>query len=81
MKPTPQFLETRQRFLPVRPVSLRERMLRDPRLSPDERQQLSQFFEMVAARFHFEFRAKLERLKSLYEPVDPDRDTLPIERA
>ncbi len=79
MKPSPQLMETRQRFLPVRPVSLRERMLRDPRLSPDERQQLSQFFEMVAARFHFEFRAKLERLKSLYEPVDPDRDTLPIE--
>jgi hypothetical protein len=73
-----QFLDTPQRFLPLHPATLRDRMLRDPRLSDGERQQLTLLFEMIAARFHFEFRRKLEQLKTLYDRFDADRDTLPL---
>jgi hypothetical protein len=73
-----QFLEARERFLPVKRAALRDRMLSDPRLSADEREQLATLFEMVAARFHFEFNKKLDRLKALYNPFDPDCDTLPF---
>lgn len=71
-----QFLEVRERFLPVKQSVLCARMLRDPRLSAEERQQLGRLFEMVAARFHYESRAKLERLKTLYGPFDPDAEPL-----
>jgi hypothetical protein len=52
-------------------------MLGDPRLSADEREQLGKLIEMIAARFHYEFREKLEHLKAVYDPFDPDCDTQP----
>lgn len=69
-----EFLEVPERFLPVTPAALVERMLADPRLSRREREQLTLLAEMVSARFHHEFRGRLERLKALYEPFDPDRE-------
>lgn len=77
MDPKLQFLEERERFLPVRKAALRERMLADPRLSPLERVQISKLFELIEARFHFDFRSQFERLKTLYDPFDPDEDVLP----
>jgi hypothetical protein len=74
---TLQFLEVRERFLPVKKAALRERMLADPRLSPGERDQLGKLFELIEARFHFEYREKLEHLKAVYDPFDPDVDALP----
>jgi Protein of unknown function (DUF3754) len=76
MVPSLKFLEVRERFLPVTTAMLRQRMLADPRLSHEERMQLRKLFEMIAARFHFEFRKKLEHVKAVYEPLDPDRETL-----
>ena len=70
-----QFLERRERFLPFQQAQLQERMLSDGRLSAAEREQLGTLFELVADRFHFEFRKKLERLKRLYEPFDPDHES------
>ena len=81
MVPDLQFMEVRERFLPVKQAALRERMLSDSRLSVGEREQLHRLFEMIAARFHFEFRAKLEHLRTIYDPFDPDRDTLPLSAA
>lgn len=80
MAPNLQFLEVRERFLPIKRAALRERMLADPRLSAAEREKLAKLFEMIGARFHFEFHKKLERLKTLYDPFDPDCDaiTLPV---
>ena len=57
--------------------ALLERMLRDPRLSAPEREQLETLFEMIAERFHLEFREKLEHLKTVYEPFDPDGEIVP----
>ncbi|NUQ65853.1 MAG: DUF3754 domain-containing protein [Pirellulales bacterium] len=79
MVPNLQFLEVRERFLPVQEASLRARVLEDPRLSEAERCQLDALFEMVGARFHFELRKKLESLKTLYDRFDPDRDSLPLD--
>lgn len=76
-----EFLEVRERFLPVKLAGLRERMLRDPRLSAAERKHLGKLFRMIVARFHFEFREKLEHLKTVYGPFDPDCDTIPTGEA
>lgn len=76
MAPGLHFLEVRERFLPVGQLALRDRMLRDPRLSAQERERLAKLFDMIAARFHFEFHDKLQDLKSRYEPFDPDGDIL-----
>jgi hypothetical protein len=79
--PDLRFLDVPEHFIPVKPAALRERMLADARLSAGERQQLGRLMEMIAARFHFELREKLERLKALYDPFDPDCDMLPTPSA
>jgi hypothetical protein len=70
-----QFLDQREHFLPVQPTALQQRMLLDPRISPTERRMLGKLFEMIAQRFHMEFRSRLEHVKYVYEPFDPDLDT------
>lgn len=78
MAPFLPFLEARERFLPVTQAALQDKMLRDERLSGPERDQLRQLFAMIADRFHWESRGTLEHLKALYEPLDPDRESLSI---
>ena len=75
-----QFLDRREHFLPVQPAALQARMLEDPRLSARERRLLAKLFEMIGQRFHMEFRSRLEHLKSVYGPFDPDLDTLALAR-
>lgn len=70
-----QFLETRERFIPVQVKPILERILADPRLSPSERKELATLAEMLQARIHFGFLEQRERLKELYDPFNPDRDT------
>ena len=41
---------------------------------------LGKLFEMIANRFHMEFRSRLEHVKSVYEPFDPDLDTQALVR-
>lgn len=76
---TLEFVSEGERFLPFRPATLLERLLKDPRLTPHERDQFQFLNEMIAVRFHFEFHHKAERLHRLYDPFDPDRDTLPTD--
>ena len=70
-------LPSRQRFLPFKPAQLLEHALRDPRLAPEEREQFRVLAEQFMTRLHLDFRRQAEQLKALYDPVDPDRDTLP----
>lgn len=72
------FLETRERFLPVPAPLILERVLEDPRFSDEERDRFRMFLQMTQARFHFEFLDRIEHLKVLYDPFDPDRETLPL---
>ena len=71
-----KFLDRQETYLPVKPATLQERMLQDSRLSNRERAMLARLFERIAARFHMEFRQRLEYLKSVYDPFDPDVDTV-----
>ena len=73
-----EFLAPRERFLPVQEATLLEWVLEDARLSEAERAGLRQWFEMMSARFHHEYRRSLVELQTLYDPFDPDRDTLPL---
>jgi hypothetical protein len=75
-----QFLDRREHFLPVQTAALQAKMLEDPRLSARERKLLAKLFEMIGQRFHMEFRAKLEHLKAVYGPFDPDLDTQAVTR-
>jgi hypothetical protein len=71
-----EFLPTRERFLPFRPLAALERLRLDPRLSDAEREQFTTLYEMISTRHHFDFHRLTERLQRLYEPLDPDRDVL-----
>ena len=75
---TLDFLEARERFLPIQAPALEARALEDGRLSEEERDRFRTLFKMVQSRFHFEFLDRIEQLKALYDPFDPDRDTLPL---
>ena len=59
-------------------ATLLEWVLEDPRFTDAERSEFRQWFEMISARFHHEFRRDLAELCALYDPFDPDRDTLPL---
>ena len=71
-----QFLDRREHFLPVKLAALQDKMLQDDRLSPREKVLLAKLFEVISQRFHMEFRVWLEHLKAVYEPFDPDLDTV-----
>jgi hypothetical protein len=73
-----EFLVPRERFIPVQVPALIERISSDPDLSPKEREQFRQLAHLLQARFHFEFLQAAEKLKELFDPFNPDRDTLLI---
>src|SRR5271165_6560056 len=75
-----QFLDRQEHFLPIQVPALQARMLQDPRLSARERKLVGKLFEMIANRFHMEFRSRLEHVKAVYEPFDPDLDTQAVTR-
>ncbi len=73
-----RFSQTRVNFLPVHPMALVDRILADPTLAAGRREPFARFCEMLRARFHFESLATADRLGMLFDPFDPDRDTLPL---
>lgn len=68
------FLQERERFIPFRLPLILNRILADERLSDDERTGMRDLFEIIRARFHFEFHELLDELKEAYAPFDPDSD-------
>ncbi len=66
-----------EHFIPFRKADLVRMCLADPGLDAARRTGFSQFCELVSSIFHFEFHQRLENLKDLYAPVNPDADTLP----
>lgn len=69
------FLETRERFLPIKADAILRKILATSQCSQERWGQFCMFLEMVRARFHFEFVEEIQTLKRLYDPFDPDRDT------
>ena len=49
--------------------------IRDARLSETEVNRFRSFCQILEALFHFEFHARLEKLKACYRPFNPDTDT------
>lgn len=73
------FLETRERFLPVKADAILHKIFATSDCSEEQRKQFCMFLDMVRARFHFEFVDEIHSLKRLYDPFDPDRDTQLLE--
>jgi len=65
----------REHFIPFSRADVVGLCLRSGRLRADEQQGFSQLCGLLAAVFHFEFHARVEELKALYAPFNPDLDT------
>ncbi len=65
----------RSRFIPFRKTDLIEMLMKDERLSEEEKTRFREFGKILEAVFHFEFHRKLETLKDCFEPFNPDSDT------
>ena len=62
-------------FLPVRRAELVRRLLADPLVPVAERAGTAQVCAALGDLLHLETRRRAERLKELYAPLDPNRDT------
>lgn len=67
-------LDDRERSLPIRQADLTRLLLAEPDLSEGERTQLAALGRILGASFHSEFYDKLQELKELYAPLDPDSE-------
>jgi hypothetical protein len=61
-----------EHFIPVRRSAVVERCVK---ALGGQGRDLSDVARLVSSILHFEFHARLERLKDLYEPMNPDSDT------
>jgi hypothetical protein len=74
-EPTEPIEPMREHFIPLARADVVAACLADPVWTPAEREQLAGLCTLLASTFHFEFHGRLEELKSLYAPFDPDSDT------
>ena len=65
----------RNRFIPFRKADVVDMCIGDSGLSEDEVKAFREFCRILEALFHFEFHARLEKLKNCYRPFNPDADT------
>jgi hypothetical protein len=67
-------IDNRERALPIRQGDLTRMLIAEPDLSVEDRRQIEAFGKILSATFHSEFFDKLNQLKELYAPLDPDTD-------
>ena len=65
----------RDRFIPFSKSDVIEMCLQDAQLTEAEAGRFRDFCRILEALFHFEFHARLEKLKACYGPFNPDADT------
>jgi len=63
------------RFIPFTKSDVIEMCLKDAQLTKAEVKEFRDFCQILEALFHFEFHARLEKLKTCYGPFNPDADT------
>lgn len=63
------------RFIPFSKTDVIEMCLKDAQLAQAEAEGFRDFCRILEALFHFEFHARLEKLKGCYRPFNPDADT------
>ena len=62
----------REHFIPLRKVDLVRLLAEDSQLTSDQRARFLELCRLLEATFHFEYHRRLERLKELYAPFNPD---------
>ena len=70
----------REAFIPFHLDDLIATCLDDGLLEARERESFEELCRILVARLHFEFHADSESIKRCYDPFDPDRDTLLVEK-
>ena len=65
----------RENFIPLAKADLVRLLLSADDLSLPERDQLARLCRLLGLKLHGEYHERLEQLKSLYAPFDPDADT------
>jgi hypothetical protein len=70
----------REHYIPLRKADLVELLLRDPKLTDNERESFKQFVRLVSAIWHFEYLQTLENLKDQFAPFDPDAETTTLKK-
>ena len=68
----------REHFIPLRRADLVDLLCADRTLKPRDGELFREFCRQLAAIYHFEYKQRLEALKTSYAPFDPDRDTAPL---
>lgn len=71
------------RFIPFRKQAVVEMCLQEGQLADAQHEDFRRFCHLLQSVFHHEFHERLELLKDLYAPMDPDSDTrvsIPVER-
>jgi Protein of unknown function (DUF3754) len=63
------------RFIPFTKSDVIEMCIKDAQLTEAELKGFRDFCQILEALFHFEFHARLEKLKACYGPFNPDADT------
>jgi hypothetical protein len=61
-----------ENYIPLRKAALRKLLLDDPILTHQQREQMGQLCRLLEATIHHDYHERLERLKDLYHPFDPD---------
>jgi Protein of unknown function (DUF3754) len=63
------------RFIPFTKSDVIEMCIKDAQLTEDQVKEFKDFCQILEALFHFEFHARLEKLKTCFRPFNPDADT------
>jgi hypothetical protein len=63
------------RFIPFTKSDVIEMCIKDAQLTEAQVKEFRDFCQILEALFHFEFHARLEKLKTCYRPFNPDADT------
>lgn len=71
-----EFLNIREKYIPIRVNVLLDRILGDHNLTEGEQEQFKTFTQMIGQRFHFDFFQETENLQNCFVPFDPDCDTV-----
>jgi len=71
----PEAVPRRGHFIPFRKADILRMCAEDDSLDEAGRKGFSQFAEVLAALFHYEYHARLETLKDSFAPFNPDAGT------
>jgi len=63
-------------FIPFRRRELIDLCIKENKLKPGQQELFHNFCELLSAFFHFKYQQELETAKSVYLPINPDKESL-----